>query len=370
MNMRSTRMLAIVAAALLLGVFLLNTVDNDYEAQDAGLLLPDLKAKLNDVDSVTIESGGTDAASVTIRRDGDRWTVATRDGYPADLGKLREGLLALADAERLEAKTADPARHEQLGLAGDDATRLALSGEGIDVAVILGDVAQRSYRYVRLDGEDQSWLIDANPDLPAEPGDWLLTDLLDIDSDDIAEVTITHAGGDTLRITRGEEAAEFVVEDIPEGRELRYASIVNPIPGALNGLALEDVRAATDDDPEPDATTVFRGSDGLDVTVTRREIDGESWFAISAAAAATEAAAEEAAGAADEAAEAEDAADGSDEQAADESADDAVDPAARAAEINATAEGWLFRLPSYKADALARTWDDILAPLDEDGDAE
>ncbi len=358
MNPRSTKMLAIAAAALLLGVVLVNTVDDDYDPADAGLLLPDLKARLNDVTSVTIASGDE---SATLERRGERWTVADREGYAADTGKLRAGLLALADAARLEAKTANPERHAELGLAGDDSTRVVLTGEGVDTAVILGNVAQRSYRYARLDGADQTWLIDGNPELPAAAADWLVKDLLDVDADDVVSVTITHADGEKIVISASDDVdAQYRVADIPDGRELRYASIVNAVAGVLNGLSLEDVRAAGEG--EHDVETVFRSADGLVVTARRHEIDGVSWFAFDAEAAS--------APPADEVAAEDDGGDAPDAPAADDS-EDTVPAAERAATINAAVDGWLFRLPTYKRDQLTRRWEDLLKPLpDEDADTE
>ncbi len=365
MNPRSTKMLAIAAAALLLGVVLVNTVDNDYDPADAGLLLPDLKARLNDVTSVTIASGDE---SATLERRGERWTVSDRDGYPADTGKLRAGLLALADAARLEAKTANPERHAELGLAGDDSTRVVLTGEGVDTAVILGNVAQRSYRYARLDGAEQTWLIDGNPELPAAAADWLVKDLLDVDADDVVSVTITHADGEKIVISASDDVdAQYRVADIPDGRELRYASIVNAVAGVLNGLSLEDVRAAGEG--EHDVETVFRSADGLVVTARRHEIDGVSWFAFDAEAASAPPA-DGVAGDADEAAAEDDGGDAPDAPAADDS-EDTVPAAERAATINAAVDGWLFRLPTYKRDQLTRRWEDLLKPLpDEDADTE
>ncbi len=366
MNPRSTKMLAIAAAALLLGVVLVNTVDNDYDPADAGLLLPDLKARLNDVTSVTIASGDE---SATLERRGERWAVADREGYPADTGKLRAGLLALADAARLEAKTANPERHAELGLAGDDSTRVVLSGDGgVDTAVILGNVAQRSYRYARLDGAEQTWLIDGNPELPAAAADWLVKDLLDVDADDVVSVTITHADGEKIVISASDDVdAQYRVADIPDGRELRYASIVNAVAGVLNGLSLEDVRAAGEG--EHDVETVFRSADGLVVTARRHEIDGVSWFAFDAEAASAPPA-DGVAGDADEAAAEDDGGDAPDAPAADDS-EDTVPAAERAATINAAVDGWLFRLPTYKRDQLTRRWEDLLKPLpDEDADTE
>lgn len=352
MNPRSTRLLAIVAAVLIAGVLFMNVTNDGYAPEDGGPLLPDLKAQINDIDSVAISSG-EDTATI-VRRDG-RWVVASRDGYPADTGRLREALLALADAGKLEQKTSNPERYEQLGLAGDDATRVELSGDGVDVTVVLGNTAQQNYRYAMIDGAAETWLIDADPELPADGTDWLLADLLDVKADQVASIEIVHADGETIRLSRGDDG-DLGVDNLPDGRELTYATVVNPVAGALAALTLEDVRAPAAALGEPDVTARFLTSDGLALSVDRFDSDSEddgAWFAFRA--------------------EADETAPGSD-ATADEAGEDGADaPAApsaaeRAADISATVDGWLYRLPTYKADQLGKRWDDLLAPLDDDAD--
>src|SRR5690606_440600 len=142
---------------------------------------------------------------------------------------------------------------------------------------------------------------------------WLVRDITDLAAARVQSVTIRHADGATIRIRKdSEDAANFTVEDIPEGRELSYASVANSIAAALDNLTLDDVRRAGDaapataDTPDPagagsdeagaDAgeasgdeapeavTTVFRTFDGLKVTVDSTGTDGETWIRLHAAA--------------------------------------------------------------------------------------
>lgn len=360
MNLRSTRILAVVAAALLLGVLLVNVTEESYEIEEQGLLLPGLEESLNAVTAVRIAQG---ESSVTLERGDSTWTVADRDGYPADVPELRSALVALAEAGKLEAKTANPDRHEALGLAGAESTRVSLAGDDVDTAVILGGVAQESNRYARLDGEDRAWLIDRNPELPADPTEWLVAGLLDIKAADVASIEIRHADGETVRIARGADEDRLAPENLPEGRELSYASVVNPVGGALSNLELEDVRPADGVDAEPDVTAVYRTRDGLVVTLERHPVDEGAWYTIEAGAAAPAAEPPPETG------------DPSDDDTAEDgrSGEDGTEtppPEERAAAINAKTSGWLYRLPEFKSEQLTKRWEDLLAPLDEDGEDE
>ena len=63
---------------------------------------PALAAQLGDVSSVGIKRN---ALSLTFVRDGDNWFVAEKGNYPAAAGKVRQIVLAMADAVLVEPKT-------------------------------------------------------------------------------------------------------------------------------------------------------------------------------------------------------------------------------------------------------------------------
>ncbi|MDZ7643080.1 MAG: DUF4340 domain-containing protein [Woeseiaceae bacterium] len=352
MTARSTKILAIAAAVLLVAAVLMN-LDGGEDTAGGGPLLPDFRDNINSVTSVAIEQAGERA---TILNDGERWVVRERDDYPADTGKLREALLALADATRLEAKTADPARHGQLGLAGagsEDSTLVDINGDPATASLILGNTAQREYRYARLASEEQAWLIDENPEFPADPADWLVTELMDIPSQSVRAVVIQHADGDELRLAQADaDDGTFVVENVPEGRELTFDGVANGIAAALQGLSLDDVMRAPAEPSEPDVTTQFTTRDGLIIVATRHRRDDESWYALAASVDPehTDAAGSATGDNGEDSTEAE--ADGDEASSADE----------RAAAIAERVTGWWFRLPSRKAGLLARSWSDILQP--------
>jgi hypothetical protein len=91
---------------------------------EAGLgvkLYPDLEAKLNDVTAVRIYGAG-DKQAVGIEKSAAGWTVTERAGFPADVGRVRELLLALAKAKTIERKTAIATKLPALGTRGPHRT--------------------------------------------------------------------------------------------------------------------------------------------------------------------------------------------------------------------------------------------------------
>ena len=325
MNKHHLRILAGAAAALIMIM-----IATQYGRRDAvtenELLFPALRGKVNDASTLTLTGAGGENTTV-IRKTAAGWVVESRDDYPADVGKLRELLLQLADAKTIERKTSNPDLYGQLGVADpavDDGkgTRLQIGGAGMDVDIVIGNAAQSGSRYVRKFADAQSWLIDKDATIPDSAMDWLVKDIVDMNSTDVRAVAITHADGEEIRISReSADVTDFSVADIPDGRELSYATVANGIAGALAALKLDDVRKG--DAFEGDVVTAtFETFDGTRVVVLTNKEDDESWISLAAS---------------------------SDE-----------DAGGSTQSINERAAGWQFRIADYKANQLTRRWDDIL----------
>lgn len=143
-----------------------------------GRVLPGLAADLEALRRVTIVTAGARPV-VTLERAGDTWTVAERDGAPADVGRLRDALVALSEASIIERKTADPARHALIGVedvaletAAGTLVRLE-TADGSSAELILGNAERTGEQFVRRPGETQSFLVDRNPELPRDPAEWV-----------------------------------------------------------------------------------------------------------------------------------------------------------------------------------------------------
>ena len=96
---------------------------------------------------------------------------------------------------------------------------VALTAPGRELpTVILGNAEGAKYRYARRAGEAQSFLIDRNPDVPRAAAQWVDSVIIDVRSERVREVTITHADGEVVRISKASpELANFEVADVPDG---------------------------------------------------------------------------------------------------------------------------------------------------------
>ncbi len=350
MSARTLKILGVAVVVLFAAVFLLDRQQNSGGKANE-LLFPDLKTQLDAVTGVTV----TDADSeVTLAREGERWIVPGKGGYEANTAVLRDLLVAIAEARKVEQKTSNSEYYDRLGVLppdeeGSSGILVETAGPGAAaVSLILGEAVQREYRYARIPDEAQSWLIDRNPDIPDDAGGWLVPEIVDIPSSRIRSVSITHGDGEAINLYKtSEDAVNFEFEQVPEGRELSYPSVGNSIATAVGGLELEDVRPAGEGEaPEgaATATTVYTTFDGLQLTVDSTTANDETWIGLEARVVPMEA---------------EDASE-TDPGAEQTEGTTTPDPAEQADTINARVAAWEYRIPQYKANQLTRRWEDLL----------
>lgn len=271
MNSR-TLVLLLAALAVLVALAVAVSVSQRPSGAAGGLLLPDLKAQINDVDRIVVRAAGNRTVA-TLERRADGWVVAERDGYPADVGRIRRNLIALAEARILEEKTSNPELYGRLKV--DDVekesaggVRLDLTAGGKETGVIVGatSVGGGDRAYVRRAGEPTSWLVSGALDAPPDAGDWLDRAVTDLDPARVHAVTVAHPDGSVLRLRKdGPDAADFAVLDVPPGRELSFPTVGNSVGSALADLTLESVEPAAGFAPGDVAPVVatFETFDGL-----------------------------------------------------------------------------------------------------------
>jgi len=239
------------------------------DSDEASLLLPGLDTELNEVTKLTIKAAGNRTVT-TLMRGTERWTVAERGNYPADVGRIRQNLIALANATVIEQKTADPALYARLGvedIASEDATgvELIIDGPNDTYRAIIGKTGIRGdHAYARKPDSAVSLLIAANLDLGTGPTDWLDRAIIDIPSSDVSRVTTTHPDGETVRI-ENTEADGFRPVDLPADIKLTVTGVADSIGSVLADLTLDDVstRASAGLEDVQPIVSRFETFDGL-----------------------------------------------------------------------------------------------------------
>lgn len=396
MNRKTLIGLAVAALLAIIAAVALNHSNRPQsEAVDAsGPLVPALRDHVNDVSKVVV-TGADGKVVATLERGKDGWALAEKGGYAADTGKLRAFLLKLVDAKKLEQKTANKDKYALLGVedvTAKDAKSLQVELDGLaqPVRLVVGNADPRGGTYVRLAGDAQSWLASGALTPEKSASDWLRKDLADIAANRIASVSIVRADGSKAFVSKKAEGdANFVLADVPKGREAGSEYTINGLASTLAGLRFDDVLPAKDA-PVPESGVLrarYTTVDGIVVEATAWVKDGKDYAQFAATldaeaagkhievAQAKEKADYEAATVAAEAAKKEAKADAPAVDAPAKPAsltDAAKDREARLAaanrevtDLNARFAGWTFVLPAYKYANMDKSTADLLKPLEE-----
>lgn len=296
-------------------------------------LVPELARHINNVTAIELAQGDK---SLTLERAGERWKVKQRDGYPANVEKARALVLQLSSAEVVERKTANKERYSLLELEdpkGKDAKARQvriLDDKGKPLAdVVLGKSRYDAFGsgrggfYVRRPGEAQTWLASGEPKAPLDVKDWVQTSIFTTDSGKIARLTIEHPGEDGLVIEKSDDKDhKFKLATMPEGKKLKQGVTIDQIAQGFSSIELDDLRKL-DATPAGDkvSTLTLELQDGPRVTFRLRKDGDANWLSFSATGEG--------------------------------------DAKKQADEINAKGNGWEFKIPTWKADAIGKRAADL-----------
>ena len=294
--MSQTRLIALVLAAILAlaGGWYFGTATEPVEhaSIDSGrLMFPDLAPKLKDAKRIEITSKGK---TTVIELNNGVWGVADRGGYRVQETKLRGMLTTLTELRLVEKRTSDPAEFGRLGV--EDPTKdttgtanllrvLDSAGKPI-VSVIVGHRRMRTQGnvpeqvFVRLPGDDQTWLADGGLQADADPQVWLDRDVINISHTLITKVVATK-DGQTIELARdGDKLKVTQPADHPKLEDYK----LDDVGRALENLTFQDVKSDKEPIGDKIGEAVFTTSDGLNIAISVYHLDKDSWtrFAVTA----------------------------------------------------------------------------------------
>jgi hypothetical protein len=282
--MSQRRFILLLAAALVAVALAFFFSSRRHLARDTQgmLLFPTLPDAVNGVSAVTITKGAP-APSVTVHRSGDRWTVAERADYPADVAKLRKLLLALSEARIVEEKTSIAANYPAIGVADPGqaegaGTRIAVTAPHETDTVIIGKPIGGG-NFVRPGSGPTTYTVEPSLSFETDPRYWIDSTLVDVPATAIASVAV-KIGGDEYRLHRT-TAAGFVFETAtPKGRAALDAASLTPPSTALANLTADDVAAASSVDFGTASTAVFTLNDGDTLSLAGAAAGDKRWITV------------------------------------------------------------------------------------------
>lgn len=281
--------LRIVVILLVLGLVMAGAAVMVYQREasttPAGALgqplLKNLKA--SDVASISIRES---KAAITLEKKGERWSVAERNGFPADLAKVTEivvkaiGLRVgrsepIGEKDRVRLELAEPGKDgagtlvEYRGADGKPLARLLVGkkyfkNEPENPARALGDG-----RWVLLPEDPKTVYTIADPLAlaTAKTSEWVSREGVAIER--VKSLEVKLADGESWKIERASDGPDWKLSGAKPGDKLDVPR-ANAASYSLNSLAIEDLAASAKpedyglDKPDLVTATTF---DGLSYTL-------------------------------------------------------------------------------------------------------
>lgn len=322
------------------------------------LLFPGLADRINEVSRITVRG---DEKSVELIKKDDDWLVASSANYPAIFNKVRAVAINLSQLKIVDEKTNKPVLYNRLGVEdpGQKNARSSLltlyndAGETL-ANVIVGIPRQSSGSkpglYVRLPEEKTALLVEGQLDISAEDNQWYIRDLINIPEAVIKRVDISYPEGEVFSIFKDDRQQPDYETTDPTAEHTSVSKII------INRIAkgLEELRAEGVTSPEiftfPDEVirTTYTTFDGIITTIRLARVDGKAYARFSFSVDEELAAEADAAAAASEMAETED-----------------IPPVSEVvANLSARIEGWIYRIPDFKYEAMTTNLDRLKQSAD------
>ncbi len=212
--------------------------------------MPSLRSRAGELTGITIRDG---ADTFAIERRGGEF-VAADSGFPIRLDALREVVTQSAGLTFNDARTSDPGRYSELGLAdtgdgsGKEIVFRAGNGDIADIVVGNNDTTAGSAgggQFVRIKGQPQTWLARGTVRVPANRTGWYANVDFDTKRSEIKKVTLSGGTGETITIAAdAKKPGEFDLENVPEKRE-PDAFKVSRLATLFDAFSFQDVRKRT-----------------------------------------------------------------------------------------------------------------------------
>ncbi len=395
MNKKTLTIAGIIALAVaILGLAATQKEEGKTQVpEETQALFPGLKDQVNNATKVVLTDGGE---TLTLVRLDDFWGLEEKGNYPAQIDQVRETVMNIAEMEKVEEKTANPEYFGRLNLQdpsdeGAESSQVTISG---DDGTVLGDVilgkqesvqgmaSRETRQYVRKAGEQQTWLVDNAARVNLNATRWLDTQIMDIRSNRVAEVTLNSEEEDgKVRAAReNPNDQNFELLTRPEGRELKNEYATREFGRLLQGLRFQDVAArdSLELPDEPEATARVTAYNGLTVTAHLYSLDGQQYATFEAGVSEEQIEAENNRRRAEAKAQAADTPDPAEEEPSEEAEPknegaDLIEPESvrqEAQELNESVSKWAYVLPSFTLERFTRSNDYYLKPLEDEAEAE
>jgi hypothetical protein len=290
MNARIATILVILLVVLGGGALLYHYQERSRRPENVGTLGRTLfkELKVADIAAIRIVEP---KATLTLERKDDGWVIAEREGFPADLGKVREFVVKviglkvgqsepLGDKDRARLNLdASGTQVEFNGANGKALGKLSVGKKYFRTEVENPEKARADGRFVGLPAEPGTVFIvpDALAQASAKSADWIDRSSFQVEKVKTLELRMPDARG--WRIEREGDNADWKLVGAKPGEKLDVGR-ANAASYSLGLLELADVAPKDAKDTGLDNPTLVNATtlDGLSYAIKVGKLEGDSYY--------------------------------------------------------------------------------------------
>jgi hypothetical protein len=266
-----------------------------FARADGSPIIPAVHSSPERIQIVKIENQGN---TLTLRRDGGQWHLASSSGYPVPAQRVESMLKRLGELRAAYVSEDSPPRYNAYGLDGADnpaghAARITIEdGTGEPVGTVTAGTvvtapgaAQRELTATMRGSDSRIWLAEGNLKVVSDPLQWTENQVADVPKERVLSLTTMAPDGHRLKIERDDTGNGLrVAEGLPPGADQVSDWVLDPMFSALDDLRFADVQRASAFDPSP--ADLWRASwrtrDGMTYDLALIREDMGTWAQIRA----------------------------------------------------------------------------------------
>jgi hypothetical protein len=172
------------------------------------------------------------------------WRVVSYYDFPADMAKLSQFVGELQNAKIERLVSVNPERLARYEFK-DTWFNLVDGANKKLTSVTLGKNAEGGGRLVRFGNEPKAYLVRLSAFFDTEARNWADAQLVNLKSDDIAQVEIGFTDSPAIVARRAKKEDPFVADKAPAGQHLKADKIISLL-GSLTSLRFTDTNATDD----------------------------------------------------------------------------------------------------------------------------
>jgi hypothetical protein len=259
------------------------TVASDHRGE---AVVPALRTRVGEITGLTVRDGDS---TVTIERRDDGFVVAD-SGFPVRFDAVRDLVASSAALAFDEARTADPTRYGDLGLAdiggetgGKEIVFRAGNGDNADIVVGKPDTTVGSAgggQFVRIKGQPQTWLARGSVRLPSSQTAWYAPVDFDVKRSEIKKIELAGGGRDGVTAT-AKQPGDLTLENVPENRAPDTFKI-SQLATLIDAFNFRDVRRRGGPAPADARHFAAETEDGVRLTLTSIGELPDGWVQVKA----------------------------------------------------------------------------------------